>query len=92
MQVPEEALMTRGVEGGWVDGWMGGGCGGLAGYGPLRVEPSPVLVYPWWEQPGEHMGSWSEPVMVHTPDKASDSIIRLHSWPWAMWREVRTVS
>jgi len=59
-------------------GWMGGGCGGLAGYGPPRVEPSSVLVYPWWEQPGEHMGSWSGSVMVHTPDKASDSIIRLH--------------
>lgn len=56
---------------------MGGGCGGLAGYGPPRVEPSPASVCPWWEQPGEGMGSWSGSAMVHTPDKASDSIMRL---------------
>lgn len=62
---------------------------GLAGHGPLQVEPSPALVYPLWEQPGEYMGSWSRSAMVHTPDKSSDSIIRLHSWPKAMSKEVR---
>lgn len=85
--VPKEALITQGL-----DEWLGGGCGGLPGYGPLQVRPCPALVYPWWEQPGEYMGSWSGSAMVHTLDKTSDSIIRLHLWPWALWKEVKTVS
>lgn len=75
--VPLEALIARG-------GQLGGGYGGLAGYGPRWVEPSPALVCPWWEQPGEYMGSWSAPATVHAPDKGSDSIVRLHLWPRAM--------
>ena len=71
---------------------LGGGYGGLAGYGPLQVMPNPALVYPQWEQPGEYMGSWSRSTKVHTPDKASDSIIRLHLWPQAIEKEVRRVS
>jgi len=47
---------------------MGGGCGGLAGYGPPRVEPSPASVYPWWEQPGSMWAlalgqRWSTPLI-----------------------------
>lgn len=72
---------TLSPQGGFNDsgsrGWLGGGCGGLAGYGPQWVEPGPVSVYPWWEQPWERMGYWLGPGMVRTLDKASDSIIRL---------------
>lgn len=45
---------------------LGGGYGGLAGYGPLRVKLSTALVYPRWEQPGESAGLvrlWSPPLI-----------------------------
>lgn len=69
LALPKGALMAWGAE---------SGCGGLAGCGPPWVEPSQVSEYPWWEHPAECMGSWPGSGMVHTPDKTSDSIIRLH--------------
>lgn len=58
--------------------------------GSQWVQPRPVSVYSWWEQPQECTGYWCGLGMVRTLDKASDSIIRL--WAWAMRREVRMVS
>lgn len=65
--------MTQGVEGGWVvavEVWLA-----MGHHGSSQAQPQCTR---WWEQPGERMGSWSGSAMVHTPDKASDSIIRLH--------------
>lgn len=84
--VPQEAVMTQGVEGVWVvavEVWLAVGHRGSSQAQPWALG-SPCA--------GERRGSRSGSVMVHTPDKASDSIIGLHEQPRAMWREVRMVS
>lgn len=84
-QVPEEALMTQGVEGGWVvaaEVWLA-----MGHYGSSQAQS-------WCTRGGNSLGStwalglsrlWSTPLI-----RPSDSIIRLQQWPWAMWREVNS--
>ncbi|TNN72175.1 hypothetical protein EYF80_017603 [Liparis tanakae] len=70
-------------------GWMGGGCGGLAGYGPPRVEPSPASAYPRWEQPGS---MWAPALgqLRSTPlIRVQIASLGCTSGPGAMGREVR---